>query len=179
MKILQRLSIFIVSSLLMSAAIYPSIVSAEDTVIMSDEQLTQIRNRCSEVQSTLSRVHANDALLRVNRGQVYERLSTKLMVPLNSRIAVNRLNGNSLLSVTSSYEQHLGDFRSRYQAYEEQLSATMKIDCKNQPAKFYDSLQNAREKRQSVNESAEGLAKDISDYKQAFDDFAQPYRGTN
>jgi len=143
---------------------------------VTDQQLVQIRARCSEVQAMLSRVHANDALLRVNRGQLYERLSTKLTVPLNSRIVLNRLDGSSLLSVTSRYEQHLNDFRAYYQTYEEQLSATMRINCTKQPAKFYESLQVAREKRQVVHDSAQQLAKDIGEYKQAFTEFARAYR---
>lgn len=176
MKVTVRRSLTIFAMFVMAFTLAPSIAGAETGATMSDQQLTQIRNRCSEVQATLSRVHSNDALLRVNRGQVYERLSTKLMVPLNSRVALNRLDGSSLLTVTSNYEQHLSDFRLRYQSYEEQLSSTMKIDCKKQPAKFYDSLKLARERRQFVADSVNSLAKDITDYKKAFVEFAVPYR---
>ncbi|MDB5165310.1 MAG: exported protein of unknown function [Candidatus Saccharibacteria bacterium] len=172
----KRFSIFLTTTLLIGAVFISSTVLAEDSSTITDLQLVQIRARCSEVKSTLGRVHANDALLRVNRGQLYERLSTKLAVPLNSRIAVNRLDGNSLLTVTSKYDQDLNDFRTHYQAYEEQLSSTMKIDCVNQPAKFYDNLQIAREKRQVVYESTQKLAADIGEYKQAFTEFARSYR---
>jgi hypothetical protein len=174
MQRIKRLSILI-SGALVCGAFLVTTVRAEN-VPATESQLVQIRTRCSEVQAALSRVHANDALLRVNRGQLYERLSTKLTVPLNSRIALNRLDGSTLLTTTSSYEQHLNDFRAHYQAYEENLSATMRIDCKKQPAKFYDSLQTAREKRQIVQESTHQLAKDIDEYKQAFTEFARPYR---
>lgn len=143
---------------------------------LTDAKLVQIRSRCSEIKVSLNRIHANDALLRVNRGQLYERLSTKLAAPLNSRIALNRLDGSSLLSVTSSYELNLNEFRTRYQAYEEQLSTTMRTDCVKQPASFYDNLQLAREKRRSVYESTQKLARNIADYKQAFTDFAKSYR---
>lgn len=173
--IIKRLIVGFALVLAGSAVLVADHVYAEDGTI-TDLQLVQIRSRCKEVQATLSRVHANDALLRVNRGQLYERLSTKLMVPLNSRIALNRLDGSSLLTITSSYEKHLGEFRLNYQAYEEQLSETMKVDCVKQPAKFYESLQVAREKRQTVYESAQSLAKDIAEYKQAFTEFAKSYR---
>lgn len=169
-------SVFAITAVLTGAVFAGGTVFAEDSSTITDLQLVQIRARCSEVKATLGRVHANDALLRVNRGQLYERLSTKLAAPLNSRIALNRLDGSALLTVTSQYDQHLNDFRTHYQTYEEQLSATMRIDCVNQPAKFYDSLQDARAKRQTVNESSQRLASDIAEYKQAFTEFARSYR---
>ena len=175
MKRVKRFSLFVLT-LLVGGVVLASNPALAEPQPATDQQLVQIRTRCSEVQAALSRVHANDALLRVNRGQLYERLSTKLTVPLKSRIALNRLDGSSLLSVTSSYEQHLNDFRAHYQVYEEQLSATMRINCAKQPAKFYESLQVAREKRQVVHASTQQLAKDITEYKQAFTEFARAYR---
>ncbi len=179
MNILKRLPVLALSALVVSLVLVGSKVTAEDSNTPTDTQLSQIRTRCSEIQATLSRIHANDALLRVNRGQLYERLSTKLTVPLNSRIALNRLDGSSLLTVTSNYDQHLDDFRSRYQTYEEQLSTTMRIDCTKQPAKFYDSLQDARVKRRAVYDATQNLAKDITDYKQAFTEFTAAYKEKN
>jgi len=173
---LKCLISFVAVAVVISTIVVTERTFAEEPAPITDFQLTQIRVRCKEVQASLSRVHANDALLRVNRGQLYERLSTKLMVPMNSRIAVNRLDGSSLLSVTSSYDRHLGEFRVNYQAYEEQLSSTMRIDCAKQPASFYESLKSARDKRRSVYESAQQLGRDISDYRQAFTDFSQPYK---
>lgn len=172
----RLLSVFTATAVTVSVVLAGSTAFAEDSSTITDLQLVQIRARCGEVKATLGRVHANDALLRVNRGQLYERLSTKLAAPLNSRIALNRLDGSTLLTITSNYDQHLNDFRTHYQAYEEQLSATMRIDCVNQPAKFYDSLQDTRAKRQVVNEASQKLASDITEYKEAFTDFARPYR---
>lgn len=163
------------ATVLGGALLFGSTTFAEDSTL-TDSKIVQIRNRCSEIKVTLTRVHANDALLRVNRGQLYERLSTKLAAPLNSRIALNRLDGSSLLSVTSSYELNLNEFRTRYQAYEEQLSTTMRTDCVKQPASFYDNLQLARDKRRLVYESTQKLAGNIADYKQAFTEFAKSYR---
>jgi len=173
---IKRLIFWLGIVLAASSVVVSAHVGAEQSTTLTNSQLTQIRTRCHEVQATLSRVHANDALLRVNRGQLYERLSAKLMVPLNSRIALNRLDGSSLLTMTSNYDRHLSEFRLNYQAYEEQLSSTMRIDCTKQPATFYESLQTARDKRQSVYNSAQQLTRDIDDYKQAFTDFAKSYR---
>jgi hypothetical protein len=174
---LKRLSLVLLVALFGSVGLVTQHAWAADTP--TDSQLVQIRTRCNEIQATLSRVHANDALVRVNRGQLYERLSTKLAVPLNSRIALNRLDGSSLLSVMSRYDVHLNEFRVLYQSYEEQLSNTMRTNCVNQPAKFYESLESARMKRQAVRESTQRLNADIADYKQAFTEFASSYRGEN
>lgn len=174
MATLKRFSLVLLTALFGSLGLVSQQVRAADPP--TDLQLVQIRSRCNEIQATLSRVHANDALVRVNRGQLYERLSTKLAVPLNSRIALNRLDGSSLLSVTSTYDVHLNEFRSLYQSYEEQLSDTMRINCVNQPAKFYENLQSAREKRQAVRVATQQLSADIAEYKRVFTEFASSYR---
>ena len=175
MKYFQRLLLFLAITI-SAVGIIQATAFADDSDTITDAQLVQIRNRCSEIQTTLSHVHANDALLRVNRGQLYERISTKLMAPLNSRIVLNKLDSTSLVAVTTKYETDLKKFRVNYQAYEELLSDTMKINCVNQPTRFYDSLQQARAKRGEVYKSTQDLTTDITEYKQAFDEFAKPYK---
>lgn len=175
MKYFQRLLLFVAITL-SAVGIIHATAFADDGDTITDAQLVQIRSRCSEIQTTLSHVHANDALLRVNRGQLYERISTKLMAPLNSRIVLNKLDSTSLVTVTTKYETDLKKFRLNYQAYEELLSDTMKINCVNQPTRFYDSLQQVRIKRSEVHQSTQALTADITEYKLAFDEFARPYK---
>jgi len=177
MKQFQRLVIGSLVALL-CIGMMQAIVRAEGEDAVTDAQLAEISGRCSDIKVTLSRIHANDALVRVNRGQLYERISTKLMAPLNSRIALNRLDSSKLVSLTTSYESHLGEFRSSYQTYEVLLSGTMRINCASEPAKFYYSLQRAREERAQVYTHTQDLANDITEYKKAFDIFAEPYKAT-
>ena len=150
-------------------------VGAEESDSITDAQMVKIRSQCTDLQSTLTRVHVNDALLRVNRGQLYELLSTKLMARLNSRIALNRLDSTKLIAATTIYEKHLKEFRANYQAYEEALSGTIKTNCVNQPVLFYDQLQEVRVKRAEVFSSTEALGNSIQAYKDAFDEFKKPY----
>lgn len=153
----------------------PMAAKAENGEPLTDAQLVQIRGRCTSIQSTLNRIHANDALLRVNQGQLYDRLSTNLMAPFNSRLALNRLDGTDLVRVTSTYEVHLSNFRSSYQSYEQSLSGALRSDCEKQPTTFYNLLETARDKRNKVKKSVDNLNKDITTYKEAFKSFAKPY----
>ena len=175
MKHFQRLILFLVIAV-SAAGVIQTKAFADEGDTITDSQLVLIRAHCGEIQTTLSRIHANDALLRVNRGQLYERISTKLMAPFNSRVVLNKLDSTSLVPITTKYESDLKKFRITYQSYEELLSDTMKINCVNQPARFYDYLQQARLKREEVYASTQMLTAHILDYKKAFDEFARPYK---
>lgn len=139
---------------------------------LSDAQLVSIRTNCSQIKTQLDRVHSTDALLRVNRGQLYEHMGTRLMTPLNTRIAANRLDGSSLIAVTSQYESHLEEFRTSYRDYERKLSETLRVDCQKQPANFYDLLSEARTLRTKVFDATERLREDVASYAKGFDAFA-------
>jgi hypothetical protein len=144
---------------------------------MTEAHIERIRANCVDAQSTLSQLHASDALLRVNRGQLYESISTKLMAPMNSRIALNRLDGTTLISLAARYESQLTEFRSDYRLYEEAMSRTLKINCTNQPVAFYDSVGDAREKRKKVHGATSALHGTIREYKNEFAVFAEQFEG--
>lgn len=171
----KRLTIFLAANAVFLMVFVPAAFAEEPTTI-TDAQLVQVRSHCSEIKTTLRQLHASDAVVRVNRGKLYERISTKLMAPLNSRIALNRLDGTGLGSITSEYAKHLTTFRATYQDYEETLSSLININCLTQPARFYNSLEDVRTKRDLVYESVNILAQDIISYKAAFDEFAAPYK---
>lgn len=150
-------------------------VRAEEAPPMTDAHIERIRNHCVEAQSTLSQLHASDALLRVNRGQLYESLSVKLMAPFNSRVSLNRLDGTDLVATATDYEKQLVDFREKYQAYEEAMSKTLRMNCKNEPVSFYDSVADTREKRRAVHASTLTLHKTIKQYKADLGAFAEEF----
>lgn len=151
------------------------VVQAQDQP-MTEAHIARIRANCVEAQSTLTQLHATDALLRVNRGQLYESISTKLMAPFNSRVALNQLDGANLVSIAATYERQLTEFRTNYQQYEEVMSELLKINCVNQPVAFYDSVADARSKRQKVHDSTLQLQQSVQDYKTEFDTFAANVR---
>jgi hypothetical protein len=143
---------------------------------MTEAHIARIRSNCVEAQSTLTQLHTSDALLRVNRGQLYESISTKLMAPFNSRVAINKLDGTTLVALATDYERELAAFRLNYQQYEEAMSKTLKINCANQPVAFYDSIGDTRAKRRVTHDSTLALQKTIQDYKNEFEAFARKFQ---
>lgn len=154
-----------------SAVLLQTVVRAEAP--MTEAHVARIRANCIEAQSSLRQLHQSDALLRVNRGQLYELISTKLMAPFNSRVALNRLDSADLVSTTAEYERQLATFRANYKAYEEAMSGVLKINCTDQPVAFYDGVNDARSKRQKVHESTLTLHRTIKNYKTQFEAFAK------
>jgi hypothetical protein len=151
------------------------LVSAEDQVPMTEAHIARIRANCIDTKSTLQQIHATDAGLRVNRGQIYESIATKLMAPLNGRLVVNRLDSETFLNIADEYEQQLQAFRLQYQQYDEAMSATLRINCVNQPVAFYDSVADTRNKRQLTHEATVQLHKTIEKYGAEVKSFADKF----
>lgn len=148
------------------------IVRAEDqSLVLTDEQIALIKTNCVDVQSTLERVHASDALTRVNLGQRYETISTKLMAPLNSRIALNRLDNVELTKTTVDFNTELDNFRTLYQQYEQTTLRAIQINCVNQPVSFYDTITLARNHRAAVHESVVKMSGLLKQYGTQFEAF--------
>ncbi|MEO5949415.1 MAG: hypothetical protein ABIP74_03355, partial [Candidatus Saccharimonas sp.] len=156
----------ITSFLLIVLAFGSSIAYAEDTAAtLTDSDLANIRANCVGVQATLNRIRESDTLARVNLVQQYETISTKLMAPLNSRVALNRLNGVALTQTTVEFNNKLDEFRSLYQQYKETLSRAIDLKCTDQPVTFYDTLNLARDHRAALREAViqmTGLVKQYS-----------------
>lgn len=153
-----------------------NVVRADTAMPMTEAHIARIRADCVSAQATLAQLHASDALMRVNRGQLFESLSVRLMVPFNSRIAKYTQQNVSLVELASDYDSQLTTFRSNYQQYEEAMSRTLKIDCQNQPVSFYDSVTDTRNKRAATHDSVITLQKTIQDYGTQFEVFAKNFQ---
>jgi len=168
MKIHTRLVVFGLVAALLLPFFGAHSVSAAD---LTDDQLARIGANCVTIKSSLNQLHVSDALLRVNRGQMYESMGTKLMNNFNNRLGNNSLDNKGVTAVTDSYQTALATFRSNYIAYEQQLSAAMRIDCSKDPSSFHDSIANARIKRAKVHADVLRLHEYIDDYRSAINDF--------
>lgn len=161
------------------ATVFLSIIGltpkVEAQAILSDDQLQRISTNCQSIKNTLNQLHATDALLRVNRGQIYEAMGAKLMNNFNIRLSSNNLDNQGLLVVTSAYQSALTTFRSDYQSYERQLSAAIRIDCEKQPSEFHFAIEDARDKRDKVHTDVVRLHQYIDDYRSAVNDFLINY----
>ncbi|MCX6728263.1 MAG: hypothetical protein NTV39_00620 [Candidatus Saccharibacteria bacterium] len=141
----------------------------------TDTQIQLVQNNCLALKSTLNQLHASDALLRVNMGQLYESMAIRLMNGFNGRIERNNLNNNSLVSETKNYNSTLDNFRSDYQAYEEKLSAAINTDCQNHPTSFYNAISTARTYRDKVHSDVLRLNQSIAQYQSTTDQFESDY----
>lgn len=165
--------VLIISAILVSLT--SATVRAEDqsSLLLTDTQIAQVSQRCVQVQSVLFRLRANDGLRRVTLGRQYETISTKLMAPLNSRIAINKLDGVELTKTTVDFNKQLDDFRAKYQTYEQAVSNLIGLKCKDQPVTFYDGIIMARDQRSQVRVSVEKLNTLLTQYNTQFDELSR------
>lgn len=172
---MRRIFLVVVVSLLTGALLLPLTARPAVAEELTPEQTEHIKANCISIKNSLSQLHASDALLRVNRGQVYESMATKLMDAFNSRLASNRLDNKAMSTVTTNYRSALSTFRSDYIAYEQKLSETIRIDCTTKPNTFHNSLLEARTLRGTVHEDVLKLHRLIDDYRLSVGDFLLNY----
>lgn len=168
-KITQNLILVALLSV-SSVAIFFSISQAQ-TPPMTEEQIARIRSNCVSAKNSLAQLHTSDGLLRVNRGQLYLSLSSKLMAPFDSRLAGNRFDAKAFVSVTNNYKTAFTTFYNDYIRYEQSLSAVLRIDCVKEPVAFYDGVADARNKRSQVHADVIQLHTYIDEYKVRVDAF--------
>lgn len=132
---------------------------------LSDEERELIATHCVSTKSDLNQLKATDALLRVNRGQVYEAIGSRLMDRFNTRMGTNDFDTRGLVSVTTSYDGRLGQFRDNYEAYARQLESALRIDCTTDPDAFYYAIDSARTLRSAVHQDVLALHAYIDDYR--------------
>ena len=175
---MKRIIVLAISLSVVLGAIFgaSTLAQSDEAPLMTEAHIARIKSNCVGAQATLTQLHASDALMRVNRGQLYESISTRLMVPFNSRIAKYTQYNVALVEVASAYDNELTEFRASYKLYEEAMSRTLKIDCQNQPVAFYDGVVDTRLKRQVTHEHVLVLQSKIKDYKTEFEIFAKNFQ---
>jgi hypothetical protein len=175
MKISTRTIIGIISLTAIGCLASFSTATAQDEPITA-QQIQLIKNNCVSVKNTLTQLHSSDALLRVNMGQSYESMSTKLMTKFNNRLANNNIPNANLVDATANFDSILDTFRLDYIAYEEQLSIAINIDCQKQPVSFYDAVSSARSKRELVHSDIARLNQSLTQYKSELTTFEEEFK---
>ncbi len=169
-----RLLAFVVLAFAGVLFLLPKQTDAAATV--SPELITRIKTHCIENQATLNRLHQTDAFLRTDRGNLYRTISDKLMIPLNRRLASNKLDGGALLTITADYNTQYNKFYDAYIDYDNSLSKVLKIDCSEQPVAFYNGLLDAREKRAELSKINLQIKEYVRQYGKTFTDLKQSYK---
>ncbi len=93
------------------------------------------------------------------------------MAPLNSRIALNGLDGVALTQTTVQYNQGIQDFSKSYTKYEESLQGAINIDCRNNPVEFYSAVSLARVNRKDVAKDVDSMYQLGTKYRTQLDSF--------
>lgn len=175
MNISKKLTAIILG-LALVLGITPIFSVAAQELAMNSGQTEIIRSNCVAAKTKLKQLHASDALLRVNMGQTYESILTKLMEKLNNRLASNDYGNGDFVSVSINYRSTLDDFRSDYMDYEKQLSTAINIDCSTQPVSFYDAVVMAQTKRGQVHTDITKLNQFASKYESTLAQFEKNYQ---
>lgn len=144
---------------------------------LSEGKTDLIRHNCSTIQTTLQQLRVSDAGLRTDRGQLYENISTRLMTPLNIRIASDRLDGLELGSIALKYNNQLELYREKYREYERALTRTIQASCNSEVEVFYERLNTARDLRGELHEATNELIDLLKEYRAEFEDFASKNGG--
>ena len=152
---------------------------ANASTIITPEAIEKIKNRCTENQAALNRLHQTDAFLRINRGELYRTVSDKLMVPLNRRLAANQLDAGSLLTITADYNKEYRTFFNAYIQYDNAMTKLLSIDCTKEPVAFYNALLDAREKRTKLSKSNLAIKELVRQYGVSFTDLKANYERQN
>lgn len=173
MSQIKRFIVALLATGLVIVSVAP-IVNAQQATL-TQEELTKIQTNCVTIKNTLSQLHASDALLRVNRGQMYESMASKLMDNFNNRLSSNRLDTRATGTVTSTYRGLLDTFRQDYKLYEQKVSEAIRTDCSKDPQRFHTIVTQARELRATVHTDVQKLHRSIDDYRNAVSDFKRNF----
>lgn len=176
MRIRKLISLGILVSVfgvLVAGAAYQT--RANDRPPLSGEHKELISSNCETAQVSLRQLHRADASLRVNRGQLYEHIGSGLMARFNSRLALNRLDAGHLVAIAARYDQQLAEFRTTYKTYEERLSVTLNMSCRDRPEEFYYQIAAARQSRSDVYRIVTDLNTTTVQYYDEFARFALGY----
>jgi hypothetical protein len=173
----RLLKVPVLAFLVIGASVFvgTSLVHAQSATVLTQDQESHIQANCVSIKNSLNQLHASDALLRVNRGQIYESMATKLMDTFNSRLGSNSLDNKAMVTVTGNYRTQLNSFRSDYINYEQKLSAAINIDCTTKPTEFYNAVEDARTLRNTVHSDVIKLHQLIDDYRSSVGDFLLNY----
>lgn len=129
---------------------------------ITEKQEKAIIGHCSEIKGQLKTLQKDDARTRVHLGGRYETILTKFMTPLNIRLLENNMSSAELVENQNDFAEAKSLFNNDYINYQQDLEELVSIDCKNEPAAFYEKLDKVRQKRKTVQQDVLKLRNLIS-----------------
>lgn len=126
-----------------------SVVSVPAFAI-SESQETSIVEHCDAIKDDLKNVQRMDSRTRVYLGGYYESILSKFITPLNMRLVENNLSTASFVENQNKFAEAKNNFVNSFISYQKNLEDLVAMDCKKEPAVFYEKLEKVREKRKIV-----------------------------
>lgn len=114
---------------------------------ISEGQKVAIVEKCDTIKDSLRNVQRFDARTRVFFGSHYETVLSKFITPLNLRLVENNMSEANLLENQNDYSVAKGNFVADYISYQQGLEELVAMNCKDEPERFYEKLNDVREKR--------------------------------
>lgn len=122
-------------------------VFSVNAVAISEGQKVVIVEKCDTIKDSLRNVQRFDARTRVFFGSHYETVLSKFITPLNLRLVENNMSEANLLENQNDYSVAKGNFVADYISYQQGLEELVAMNCKDEPERFYEKLNDVREKR--------------------------------
>lgn len=148
------------------AATPSAVWAVSQPATLTDDQVEYIRNNCADAQNSLRTLYATDAVARINLGQQYEAIAGRLMAPMNSRVALNKLDGVELTKTTVAFNSELDNFRKTlYSPYKDDMTDIIAMKCYDQPIEFYDKLMVILDLRTQLRASVNKMNELLAQYR--------------
>lgn len=112
----------------------------------------RIQAKCQASQEILRGVHTGAESIKANRKKIYTKLSEKIdnLLP---KIKATGIDVTKLEADSAQLKTLLGEIDTNFDIYTEELSDATKVNCQEDPAGFYKSLETARGARVSLADS--------------------------
>ena len=135
--------------LVVFAILVVSLIALPVSAIAKNQE-EAISDHCESIRNSLKTIQKNDAKARVHLGGRYETILSRFLVPLNVRLVENNLPSADLVENQNDFADTKVVFTNDYIEYQQNLEELVAMDCKNQPAEFYEKLVKVRQKRKTM-----------------------------
>ena len=150
MKKLKVLVLMVMTLFLMFSSVRV-FAEGEGEPVITDTQRATIIDHCDAMKDSLKNLQRTDSRTRVYLGRYFETILTNFITPLNLRLVENNISNSALLENQTNFAERRTRFVNDFITYQQGLEELVHINCKNEPDRFYEKLQEVKDKRRIVN----------------------------